>query len=260
MIPRGLLKEYAGPLSILLRGLDMAAIVVAGLAAFYYKFDTLDLPDAYIKALVISAIYTLAVFSFFRIYESVRTKSFWEHIRTLVQAIAIVLMSMAGTAFLTKSGAHFSRSWFGCWVVMSFVLFILFRGTLLSMLHVMRANRWNERRVIIIGTTDLGRRLAETMRDALWTGFRILTIVDEKVEGQFASIHDIPVISMPANLSEHLSSYKDTIDEVWLALPLSAETQVKKIMHELRHDTVAVRLVLDIFGFGRIKLLKFWGI
>jgi putative colanic acid biosynthesis UDP-glucose lipid carrier transferase len=250
MIPRGLLKEYAGPLSMLLRAFDMAAMVAAGIIAFYYKFGNVDLPESYIKALAISAIYTLAIFSFFHIYQSVRTKGFWEHIRTLSQAITIVLMSMAGTAFLTKSGANFSRGWFGWWVILSFVLLLLFRGTLLGVLRVMRANRWNERRVIIIGATDLGRRLAGSMQEALWTGFRVMAIFDETPENQSANICGISVKRMPGSLSNYLASCKETVDEIWLALPLSAEEQMKKIMHELRHDTVSVRLVLDIFGFG----------
>jgi putative colanic acid biosynthesis UDP-glucose lipid carrier transferase len=250
MIPRGLLKEYAGPLSMLLRGLDMAAIVVAGLAAYAYKFGNLDLPLPYIHALIISAVYTLAVFSFFRIYQSVRTKNFWEHIRTLVQAISVVLMSMAGTAFLTKSGAQFSRSWFGCWVVLSFILLILFRGTLLSVLRLMRASRWNERRVIIIGANELGQRLAGSLQQALWTGFRVVAIFDDHVAEKPKNIAGVAIKPMPSDLSEYLSASKEVIDEIWLALPLSAEERVKELMHELRHHTVSVRLVLDVFGFG----------
>jgi putative colanic acid biosynthesis UDP-glucose lipid carrier transferase len=250
MIPRGLLKEYAGPLSMLLRGLDMAAIVVAGLIAYAYKFGNLDLPTPYVNALMISAVYTLAVFSFFHIYQSVRTKNFWEHIRTLIQAISVVLMSMAGTAFLTKSGANFSRSWFGCWVVLSFILLLLFRGTLLSLLRLMRASRWNERRVVIIGASELGQRVAGSLQQALWTGFRVIAIFDDNIEGKPASIAGVAVKPMPKDMGRYLSSRKKTIDEIWLALPLSAEAQVKKLMHELRHHTVSVRLILDVFGFG----------
>jgi putative colanic acid biosynthesis UDP-glucose lipid carrier transferase len=250
MIPRGLLKEYAGPLSMLLRLLDMAAIVVAGLLAYAYKFGDLDVPEPYIKALVISAVYTLAVFSFFRIYQSVRTKSFWEHIRTLAQAIAIVLMSMAGTAFLTKTGASFSRGWFACWVILSFLLLLLFRGTLLSLLRLMRASRWNERRVIIIGANELGQRLSDSMQQALWTGIRIVAIFDDEVAGKPANIGGVAVKPMPADICQYLSERKEAIDEIWLALPLSAEERIKALMHELRHHTVSVRLILDVYGFG----------
>ena len=39
------------------------------------------------------------------------------------------------------------------------------------------------------------------------------------------------------------------IDEVWIALPLRAEGRVKDVLHELRHSTVTVRYVPDVFGF-----------
>lgn len=250
MLPRGLLKEYYKPLSMLLRCFDMAAIIAAGLAAYFYKFGDLSLTTPYLLALVTAALFTLAVFSFFRIYESVRTKGFWEYIRTLIQAVSVVLILLAGLAFLTKSSDYFSRSWFLYWLMFALTLLLLFRSGLLVLLRLMRANRWNERRVVIIGAGELGQRLTETLRQALWTGFRIVAIFDEDVSNKPAVICGIPVLALPADLSSYIVTAPESIDEIWLALPLSAEEQVKKLLHELRHHTVSIRFILDIFGFG----------
>jgi putative colanic acid biosynthesis UDP-glucose lipid carrier transferase len=250
MLPRGLLKEYSGPLSMLLRALDVAAIMAAGLGAYYYKFGNLQLSPLYQKALAISAVYTLLVFSSFHIYESVRTKSFPQHIQALFQAVAIVLMLLAGTAFLTKSGMNFSRSWFVSWVVLAFLFLFLFRGSLLFLLRLMRANRWNERRVIIIGAGELGLRLAQSMQQALWTGIRIHIIFDNHSKSKTSMVDDIKVQSMPENLSAYLLACREPIDEIWVAVPLSEIDQVKKVLHTLRHHTLSIRLVLDVFGFG----------
>jgi putative colanic acid biosysnthesis UDP-glucose lipid carrier transferase len=254
MIPRGLLKEFAGPLSYLLRGLDVLAVIGSGLLAYYYKFGNVDLPIPYRNAMIIAGIFTVIIFSFFRIYESVRTKNFWVHIRTLTQALTLVLTLLACLAFLTKTGEDFSRAWFCYWVTISLIFLSLFRGSLLILLRVMRANRWNERRVIVIGTSELSSRLIESVQQALWTGFRIMAIFnDDEEQGAPAEIAGIKVLRLPANIGEFLAAQKQSIDEIWLAMPLSAEQRVKKLLHELRHETVTIRMVLDIFGFGLLK-------
>jgi putative colanic acid biosysnthesis UDP-glucose lipid carrier transferase len=117
----------------------------------------------------------------------------------------------------------------------------------------MRANRWNERRVIVIGVSELSNRLVESIQQALWTGFRIMAIFDDTGNHDAKTIGGLPVMAMPKDIGEYLKSQKDSIDEIWLAMPLSAEARVKKLLHELRHQIVTIRMVLDVFGFGLLK-------
>jgi putative colanic acid biosynthesis UDP-glucose lipid carrier transferase len=253
MVPRGLLKEYAGPLSMVLRALDVAAVVAGGFLAYFYKFGDFDLPIPYRNALIIAGIVTLILFSFFHIYESMRAKNFWEHILSLIQALVLVLTLLAGLAFFTKTGEYYSREWFSWWIVFSFLFLLSYRASLLAFLRIMRANRWNERRVLIIGAGELGARLVDSIQEAVWTGFRIVDIFAESEQLTVNNLGGIPVSAMPADLSANLLARKEAIDEIWLALPLSEESKVKKLLHELRHHTVAIRLILDIFGFGLFK-------
>lgn len=253
MLPRGLLKEYAPLWALVLRGLDAFAIVVAGLIAFLYRFGDLYLPTRYITALGIGAILVVIIFQFFRIYESIRAKSAWEHLYTLIQAITVVLVTLAGLAFLTKTGETFSRIWFITWAVCSVVLLTFFRCLLLVLLRLMRARGWNEKRVLIIGAGRLGTKLAETMQQAVWTGFRVLTVFDDFPEGRPAEIYGIPVKKTPQDMSAYIASFKGGLDEVWIALPLRAEQRVKELVHGLRHHTTTIRYVLDIFGLDIFK-------
>lgn len=154
---------------------------------------------------------------------------------------------------MTKTGHLFSRTWFMMWMLFSILILIAFRLSLLILLRLMRKQGWNERRVVIIGTGELRNQLVETVQQALWTGFRIVTILELEAQEKRGSICDIPLIPMPADLSQYLSNQPHEIDELWLALPLQAEEEVKQILYELRHHTVAIRLVLDTFGLGLLK-------
>ena len=253
MLPRGLLKEYSQILSLILLGFDVASIIAAGLFAFYYKFGDLFLPSHYISALLIAALAALVIFPFFHIYESIRAKGFWKYISNLVQAICTVLITLTGLAFLTKTGVDYSRGWFIWWAVFSFVSIILFRCTLLIALRLMRAHGWNERHVVIIGSGELGKKLIGTVQQKLWTGFHIVAIFDDHPKSDVTRIRGIPIQQTPENISAYVAENKNKIDEIWLALPMSAEERMREILHELRHDTITTRLMLDLYGMDLIN-------
>jgi len=254
MLPRGLLKEYSQFLAILLRLMDVMAVVLGGLVAYYYKFDGLFLTTDYQNALITAGIVTFFVFSFFRIYDSIRALNFWQHLVKLVPAVIAMLFVLAGLAFITKTGETYSRSWFLLLGGISLAFLILFRCTLLIILRMMRSHGWNERRAVIIGAGELGEKLLEAVQQKLWTGFQVVAIFDDHVLPDSSTlIRGVPVIKTPENISAWLHASGQTIDEVWLALPLHAEKRVKKILHELRHDTVTTRFVLDIFGLDLLN-------
>lgn len=253
MLPRGLLKEYSRPLAVILRGLDAGTVLLAGWLAYFYRFAEHNLSLPYLVVLALGTLLATTILSFFGIYSSVRGQGFWGHIFRLVQAILLLTLVLAGAAFMTKTGEMFSRAWFILWMSFSLAILISFRFSLLVILRLMRKRGWNERRVVVMGLGDLGGQLVETVQQALWTGFRIVTIFDDQPEGKPQTICGIPVVKTPPNLSQYIRSQPHEIDELWLALPLRAEEAVKKILHELRHDTIAIRLVLDVFGLGLLK-------
>ncbi len=238
MLPQGLLKEYSRFIAFALRSLDVLAMVISGFLAFFYKFGETNMPLHYTIALCIGAFFILIVFPFFHVYDSMRGQGFWSTLTKLFQSIVVILILLAGLAFITKTGEDFSRVWFALWGVIAFLFFILFRCGLLIILRLMRARGWNERRVVLLGDSDIGMKLANTIQQSLWTGFRIV---------------DIQKNPDPEKLMTYLASLPESIDEVWIAFPLSAEARVKEILHELRHQTVTIRFVLDIFGMDLLN-------
>jgi len=251
MLPKGLLKEYSRAISMLTKAMDMVTVLLAGWLAYVFKFNALTMAPPYLSAVAIGLLFTPIVFSFFNIYASVRGEGFFKHIATLLQAICVMGLMLAGLSFFTKSGATFSRTWFIAWIGTAFFLLVLFRCTLLLFLRFMRARGLNERRVVILGAGELGIKFASTVQQALWTGFRIVSFMDDQADKKPSTIHHIPVIQTPRALSEYLT--KKGIDEIWLALPLRAEARVKEILFELRHHTITTRFVLDIFGLDLLN-------
>lgn len=251
MLSKGLLKEHWRTLSLIIRAMDMMTIFIAGFVASFIKFNTLSLPYPYIAALVAGMIATPMVFSFFNIYSSVRAKEFFSHIINLVQSVCCLALILSGLAFMTKSGEVFSRAWFMTWMLTALTILILYRCTLLLCLRYMRARGLNERRVVILGAGLLGGKFAEAVQQALWTGFHVISFIDDHAEQKPATLHGIPVLQTPSDISAYLTSVQ--ADEIWLALPLRAESRVKAVLHDLRHITITTRFVLDIFGLDLLN-------
>ena len=116
---------------------------------------------------------------------------------------------LAGLSFFTKSGEAFSRTWFSCGWDCALVFLILFRCSLLFFLRFMRTHGLNERRVVILGAGELGIKFAETVQQALWTGFRIVTFIDDNATNKPSIIHCIPVIQTPENLCQYLTDQQE---------------------------------------------------
>lgn len=246
MLPKGLLKEYSKAIAMLTRLMDMVMLFIAALFVYALKFDQLSLSRPYALAIIIGVVFTPLVFSFFKIYHSQRGQSFLSHSIRLAQSICALALLLAGLAFLTKSGDAFSRTWFLSWMSVALVLLLLYRLSILLFLRFMRAQGLNERRVVILGAGKLGVKFAANVQQAMWTGFRILTFIDDEAAQKPTSIQGIPVLQTPENLGQYL--VEQNVDEIWLALPLRAEARVKEILHELRHQMITTRFVLDIFS------------
>ncbi|MBX3709362.1 MAG: undecaprenyl-phosphate glucose phosphotransferase [Gammaproteobacteria bacterium] len=251
MLPKGLLKEYSRAISMLTRAVDMVTVLIAGWMAYFIRFNEFTVPSSYLMAMAIGLLFVPIVFSSFNIYASVRGEGFLRHAVTLVQAVCVIGLMLAGLSFFTKSGANFSRAWFIYWIGLTLFLLVLFRCSLLLVLRFMRSRGLNERCVVIMGAGELGIKFATSVQQALWTGFRIVSFIDDAAAKKPAVIHSIPIIQTPASLSSYLT--QAGIDEIWLALPLRAEARVKEILHELRHHTITTRFVLDIFGMDLLN-------
>lgn len=251
MLPRGLLKEYFRVLILLVRSVDAAILFLSGWIMYAFKFDTFQLSTPYFNALMCGVVLGVIIFPFFQLYGAIRSNGFMAYFWRIVQAMALLWLLLTSLGFATKSGELYSRVWLAGWMLASLCSLIGSRFILLLALRIMRTRGLNERRVVIFGASEMSGKLAATIQEALWTGFRITHVLDDDAANKPAHFHQVPVMQTPACIATYLQ--KNQIDEVWIGLPLRAEERVKEILHELRHSTVTTRYLLDIFGLDLLN-------
>ncbi len=251
MLPSGLLRQYSSTLSTIMRLIDVLAVALGGVVAFGLRFGEWSLYPNYQIAVLLAALLTAAVFSRFGMYHSWRGKSRLFQLRMLTISWLTVLLILIVIAFMTKTSATFSRQWLAMWGITTWSLLFLFRLALAQILRVMRKQGWNHRRIVIVGAGNLGRDVAMRIREAAWTGLDIVAFIDDDEKLCGTQIDGIKVKCGIPELRALIET--EDIDEVWLALPFPAERRIKEILHDLRHSTLTIRFVPDIFGFRLIN-------
>ncbi|HHS83779.1 MAG TPA: undecaprenyl-phosphate glucose phosphotransferase [Gammaproteobacteria bacterium] len=251
MLPSGLSRQYSSTLSSIMRLVDILAVAAGGWLAFGLRFGEGSLYPNYQIAVLLATLLTLAVFSRFGMYHSWRGKSRLFQLRMLTVSWLTVLLILIVIAFMTKTSATFSRQWLATWAITTWGFLFLFRLALAQMLRIMRQQGWNHRRIVIVGAGNLGRDVARRIQEAAWTGLDIVAFIDD--DEKLCGTH-IDGIKVKCGIPELRALIQtEDIDEVWLALPFPAEHRIKEILHDLRHSTLTIRFVPDIFGFRLIN-------
>jgi undecaprenyl-phosphate glucose phosphotransferase len=248
--PRRLLLEHSSLLPGILRLLDVTAVVLAGLAAYHMRFPDphWSMQIHYKVALIQAAILTCLVFPAFGLYQSWRGRTLAGEAGAATAAWSTVAVALVLTAALTKTTGAFSRYWMVVWFLGAEIILVLLRGAQSQALAAARTRGWHHHRTVIAGTGDLGRTVARRIRASPWAGIEIYGFVDASYAGGHEEqIEGLPVLGHIQQLARQVQV--NGIDEVWIALPLSSEQQVHGILYDLRHSTVTIRYVPDIFGF-----------
>ena len=247
MLPRGILREYASVLSFVARFLDAFCIAFGAIVAYAWRFDQWPMPVQYRVAIVLAVLLALILFSASGIYQSWRGKSWLHQAKVVSLSWFGVVILLILIAFLTKTSTEFSRQWLVAWIFSGWALLLLFRFTLTYVLRAMRRRGMNHKRIVVVGAGALGQGVVQNIQGADWTGLEVVAFLDDSESLQGHWIKGVRVAGKTSKAK--LLIEKEKIDEIWLALPLRAEDKVKEILYDLRHSTVTVRFVPDIFGF-----------
>ena len=251
MVKRGLLKHNAASLLFCVRLLDVVLWIIAGLLAFWVKFGHLRLNVNYRLIILFGALLIPVIFSCFKVYDPLRGRQFYKHVRRIFFSLCVVMMCLMMLVFSLKVGAHFSRAWVFYCAMIAAVLLVAFRFGLNFFLKILRKRGFNQRRIVIIGAGKIGKKVSQAINEALWSGLRIHVFMDDASDYQEKNIHGFPIIAVPCDLDDYLK--QNDINEVWIALPLTAVNRVEEISHRLRFSMVTIRLVPDIFTFNLLN-------
>ncbi|HZQ60621.1 MAG TPA: undecaprenyl-phosphate glucose phosphotransferase [Casimicrobiaceae bacterium] len=244
---RSILKPHASQLALTLRASDPLVAIVTGVIAYLGYLKSYPLPENYVLFLLAACISIVAIFPLFRLYEAQRGASVAEELRRLLLAWMTMGALSGITLFATKSGNAFSRVWVASWLIGSFLACSLLRVLARMALRALRRRGRNLRHIAVLGAGALGRDIAQRLGQASWAGLNVIGYYDDDPAKKGTTIEERPVLGRIDELFDDVA--RRGIDQVWIALPLRAESRIREVLRGLRDSPAEVRFVPDIYSF-----------
>ncbi|ASM14986.1 undecaprenyl-phosphate glucose phosphotransferase [Serratia marcescens] len=181
---------------------------------------------------------------FYRSWRGVRAGL---EIQLILQNWSLSLLLTSGTVALINVFNN-EYSVYIQWYLLVCCGLIITRSVIRLLLGYMRNIGFNTRNVAIMGAMPVGIRLAESLRDAHWMGFKVLGIYDNDNSPLNSKIERC------GDLSQLVSDAKSgRIDRVYIAMSMEQEKLIKDTIADLSDTTCSVMLIPDIFTFNILQ-------
>ena len=153
------------------------------------------------------------------------------------------LVFSAGVMAFTALFSSVFPLWFA-WYLLSGLTMILFRLLIRAVAGWLRRRGFNTRVVAIVGDLPDGLVLANSFRDQPWLGFHVAGRYDDpaRCPGCGECDGDLEQLVTEARAGR--------IQNIYIALPVSEQERIGKLVRELSDTTCSVMLIPDVFAFG----------
>ena len=225
-------------MALSLRFIDCLAVALSALAAYgikdYYGDLTLiNEGNAYYVMVLLAGV--MLVMGGGDIYRSWRESSSIAILRGVTSRWISISVILLMVLFSSKASEEISRVWFFLWVFLGLLSLLISRLVFYFAVRELRRLGGNARRVVVMGSGDLAGRMIQKVRESSWSGYVILEHIQRLDEASFSALED------------------KQMDEIWLAIPLADQAEIRKIMAKLSYLPSTVRYIPDLFALGLIN-------
>jgi exopolysaccharide biosynthesis polyprenyl glycosylphosphotransferase len=196
-----------------------------------------------------AALIWLIVFMALSVYDPQRTLRAVDEFQQVILALMIAALCLAGFVFITYQ--VFSRYLFFYFFVMDASLLLGWRVIYRAALRLTNGRLVRARNVLIVGAGEIGERMVETIIENAWMGLRLVGLVDDDPAKRGRHIIGLPVLGSVAAAVDIVREHG--VDEVIVALPLSAYEKVARLSVELQRLPVRLRVVPDFFNIALFR-------
>jgi putative colanic acid biosynthesis UDP-glucose lipid carrier transferase len=222
--------------SYLIRIFDFVVINLVGLTAFFaiqlVKDPDLDL-QLYASLMALASLsYLFLTNSAYRSWRGGNLMALFGRVASgVIKTWILILVWLV----FSKSTEMYSRLWLGSWAVSSLFMLCSIRYFSYLFIRHYRSKGVNLRHIAIVGAGSTADEITRRIADASWSGYR----VQERLQ-------DLDPVKLDALA-------KQSLNEIWLALPMGDGSQMRMAMEHLQTSTATIRFVPDWFSFRLIN-------
>ncbi len=247
------MKPYRSKLQAIARFVD-ASIVFFGLYGVLYLFGY-AMVDLYVWCGALSSIIFMLFTENFELYSLWRGAKKREEVKRIFLAWVLTIAVLAVTAIIFDVVSDISRKAIGVWAVAAPLSIMVLHVVRRKFLTFIRRTGRNSRQYAIVGATSLGVKLASTIEEMDWLGYKNAGFYDDRGLADNRGVDSGAFNQKVGNYDDLLRDiHAGDIDFVYIALPMAAEPRIQKLVDRLADTTVSVFMVPDFSVFNPIRV------
>jgi len=245
---KSILKQHAFFFELMFKVFDVLIVLSSSWLAYVLYGDILQPYSAYFQGVLVALITAIIVFQSMGLYRPWRGGFLINEIKVVFLSWSVLFLLLALLTVITKSSEFYSRGWFITWYGCGLSMSVTVRIVLRHGLRHLRKYGFNQRQIVIVGSGTFALDVIQRLQAEKSGGFDIHGLFSDTSIKQSSKVKNLGLV-------KDISDYVETnrIDQVWITMPLSDEEKVKQVINMLRHTTVDIRYIPDIFGFNLLN-------
>lgn len=253
-----MLKKYAQVFITALFLADLASVILSWLAAYFFRFKLqifpvkLDIPslNEYINFLPFIMIIFPVCLIGKGLYKPMRGKSQFYEFANIAKATTFSIVILTAITFFYRQHSY-SRIVMAYFWVLSSIAIIVSHFCLRKVLKCFRERGYNLRHILIVGTGELAKTLAEKIDLHPEIGFNIVGFLTETPAKIGKSLSNKKILGQLEDVQKVVREYK--IDQLFIALPRHAHERLERVIGYLGEEFVDIKVVPDLLQFMRLN-------
>ncbi len=248
-----MLKRYNQTIRALFFFFDLFLLFICWILAYLLRFNTFFIPRFYVApsfhehfslTFYVLAVYAL-IFSRMGLYEPMRTRKAIKQFAAVFWASAVAMVCLIFFIYFFLKDFRYSRITFIIfWFLNISVLFVL-RVIIVGILREFRKRGYNLRHVLIVGSDNLARAVAEKISKHLEFGLSIVGFLahDKSKIGKeiFAGIKVIGVYDDLKDVARNKG-----IDQAIFCLESKEERLIRPLLKNMDNESVDLKVILEL--------------
>ncbi len=235
-------------LSGLLGLADATVVGLTGILAFRLMENNPALPTPVVTAIALGAVLLISANQFFGSYGFDRLRRFRDQAVRLTGAWLVVMLTLAGLAYLTRTTEVFPRSWAVTWFLAGLAGMLLARALAAGRIAAWHRDGRLARRIAVVGASEKGSKLVWYLQSLPAEDVTVVGIYDDRTSRVPHDIAGIPIFGNTSVLLEN--SRRDPPDMIIIALPGEAVERLRMVLRALEGAPAEIKFCPDSIGAG----------
>ncbi|MEQ1579212.1 MAG: undecaprenyl-phosphate glucose phosphotransferase [Steroidobacteraceae bacterium] len=224
------------------------ALLAAGSLLLITRAFSVPIEQPYVALAAVIAALALGIF--------VPARDITSHLVTKRQTVVasallrwvMLICVLLAIGYFAKVSEIYSRKVIATWIALTPALLVGIKLLLHNLMYQVLAHRSNARRAVLVGCNDISLSLAERLNTLC---MQVEGFFDDRGAERLQAAPDMKLLGQLNELP--LYAQENSIDVIFIALPIRHIPRVMSLIDELRNTTASIYYVPDIYVFDLIQ-------